>query len=96
MNASFNSTNVTFIPASPAIIDRFFIIKFHYAKSDFKYSDQILTDQRKAHFLKIIEIKRLCFFGSDRELKHTLRYHQSAIKKGSGCDGYERERIDAR
>ena len=36
---------------------RFFISKFHYAKSDFKYSDQILTDQRGGLFFKIIKIK---------------------------------------
>lgn len=67
--------------------DRFFISKFHYAKSDFKYSDQILTDQRGGLFFKIIKIKQLCFFGSDRELKHTLRYHQSATKRGAEAMG---------
>jgi len=48
---------VTFIPVSLFKFDRFFISKFHYAKSDFKYSDQILTDQRGGLFFKIIKIK---------------------------------------
>ncbi|MBZ7130161.1 hypothetical protein FMK51_06760 [Klebsiella michiganensis] len=96
MNASFNCSNVTFIPVFLVRVDRFFISKFHYAKSDFKYSDQFLSDQRAALFLKIIKIIKLCFFGSDRELKHTLRYHLNATKTGSGNDGHKRERCNAR
>jgi hypothetical protein len=87
LNASFNCSNVTFIPVSLVRVDRFFISKFHYAKSDFKYSDQFLSDQRAALFLKIIKIIKLCFFGSDRELKHTLRYHLNATKRGAEAMG---------
>ncbi|MDU4230039.1 MAG: IclR family transcriptional regulator, partial [Klebsiella grimontii] len=78
---------MTFIAVSLVRIDRFFISKFHYAKSDFKYSDQFLSDQRAALFLKIIKIIKLCFFGSDRELKHTLRYHLNATKMGAEAMG---------
>ncbi|EAN4945186.1 hypothetical protein BVD23_07380 [Salmonella enterica] len=71
----------------PIICDRFFIIKFHYAKSDFKYSDQKFTDQREGLFFKVFKINKLYFFSADRELKHTLRYHQNLTARESGNNG---------
>ncbi|HBY4416473.1 TPA: hypothetical protein MIU27_03250 [Klebsiella pneumoniae] len=92
MKASFNCEKVTFIRVSLVSSDRFFIVKFHNAKFDFKYNDLNWPDQREGYFLKTIKINELCFLISDRELTHTLRYHQSATKWGSGSDGDERER----
>ncbi|MBW5917325.1 hypothetical protein DMT18_13615 [Klebsiella variicola] len=80
MKASFNCEKITFIRVSLVSFDRFFIVKFHNAKSDFKYNDQNLSDQRQGCFLKTIKINWLCFLISDRELTHTLRYHQNATK----------------
>ncbi|AXE01875.1 hypothetical protein CHD23_00790 [Salmonella enterica] len=65
----------------------FFIVKFHYAKSDFKYNDQKFTDQRAGLFFKFFKINKLYFFSADRELKHTLRYHQIPTARGSGSNG---------
>ncbi|QCE26974.1 hypothetical protein EKO14_11455 [Enterobacter bugandensis] len=65
MNAAFNSSKVTFIPVLLFFrgkCERFFIVKFHYAKSDFKYNDQFLSDQRHSRFSKSIKINWLCFF----------------------------------
>jgi hypothetical protein len=58
---------------------------FHIAKSDFKYSDRFLTKQSVPYFSKHRKIKRLQIFCPDRELSHTLRYHQSAIKTGAAA-----------
>ncbi|CTQ25569.1 hypothetical protein BN1200_80026 [Klebsiella variicola] len=62
MKASFNCEKVTFIRVSLVSFDRFFIVKFHNAKSDFKYNDQNLSDQRQGCFFKNNKNQFVMFF----------------------------------